>query len=86
MTHIPAASYTWLKMFEPDDLTRVLNAEFPGWKDANFVEDFDGQTMYTRPLAVAFRSGEDATQFILKYGEKFAMIPSTELWYHTKPF
>lgn len=79
------AKYNWMRPGEYNHLTEVLHTEFPDCKYANYVEDFNGQIIYTRETAIAFRTSEDATQFILKYGERFGMTPTTDLWYDVRP-
>lgn len=69
-----------------EELYHVLNTEFPGWRPANQSEDFNGQIIYVVMEAMAFATPEDATQFILKYGARFSVVPTTDLWFDIKPF
>jgi hypothetical protein len=68
------AKWNWTRPWDMIGLLKILDDEFPDWKPADRAEDFNGQTMDIKPGSIAFKTSEDAIQFILKYGDRFGMI------------
>lgn len=88
MEYTHGAEFTWEidAKFDMPDLYKILDDEFSGWRPANQEEDFNGQTIYIVMCAVAFLTSEEASVFILKYGERFGMLPTTNLSFEIKCF
>ena len=86
MEYTHGVKLNWHRVIPGNMIHDILDREFSGWKPANFEENFNGQTMHAVETAIAFKTPEDATQFVLKYGGVYGMTPTTDLWYNVRPF
>jgi hypothetical protein len=76
----------WPRDYFMADLESVLDREFPGWKPANQVEDFNGQTMHVVTKAIAFPTSEDLLRFLLQYSVEYSATPTKNLRFDIEPF